>query len=431
MPYSYAYQTVTLKIMLSYKFYLKPSGELRLRLINDRRKAEISLSLKVTQEQLDDVLNNNKTKPQNAALKRLLANYQAKIENIKIDLCSQGCVHEDVSVIKDIVKCELFGCSQKDKDDSKPKNAISVFIEDYMRRKSKTAQRNTIILYQTVIKHLQTFDADFATRTFEQLDYVYLSNFDEYLTALGVSGNTRCVYFARLRAICNDAFKREVTDALPFRRFNAIKQQPTRKRNIPPSVLYNLYRVNLQGAPSCVRYSRDMFLLSFMLIGINMRDLVALKYENIITDTDGYKRLVYNRAKTGREYNILIPAEALAIIDQYAQTSGEYLLKVSPRTNHNSDLHDKACALHQMMSRGLRTLAKLFPELNLPTDITSYFARHSWATIAASLDIPRDTIAHALGHGNNTVTDIYIDFDLGKVDDANRRVLDYALHGVK
>lgn len=61
--------------------------------------------------------------------------------------------------------------------------------------------------------------------------------------------------------------------------------------------------------------------------------------------------------------------------------------------------------------------------------ITTYWARHSWATIAASLDIPKETIAAGLGHGGNTVTDIYIDFDRRKVDEANRRVLDWVLYG--
>ena len=74
---------------------------------------------------------------------------------------------------------------------------------------------------------------------------------------------------------------------------------------------------------------------------------------------------------------------------------------------------------------GKKVYEPLFP------DISSYWARHSWATIAASLDIPRDTIAHALGHGGNTVTDIYIDFDEGKVDEANRKVLDWVLYGKK
>ena len=71
---------------------------------------------------------------------------------------------------------------------------------------------------------------------------------------------------------------------------------------------------------------------------------------------------------------------------------------------------------------GKKIYKPLFP------NISTYWARHSWATIAASLDIPKDTIAHALGHGNNTVTDIYIDFDQKKVDEANRRVLDWVFY---
>lgn len=46
-------------------------------------------------------------------------------------------------------------------------------------------------------------------------------------------------------------------------------------------------------------------------------------------------------------------------------------------------------------------------------------------TIAASLDIPKETIAAILGHGGNTTTDIYIDFDERKKDIAMRRVIDY------
>lgn len=73
--------------------------------------------------------------------------------------------------------------------------------------------------------------------------------------------------------------------------------------------------------------------------------------------------------------------------------------------------------------QGKKTRKPLFPK------ITTYWARHSWATVAASLDIPKETIAAALGHGGNTVTDIYIDFDRKKVDEANRRVIDRVLYG--
>ena len=61
--------------------------------------------------------------------------------------------------------------------------------------------------------------------------------------------------------------------------------------------------------------------------------------------------------------------------------------------------------------------------------LTSYYARHSWATVAAELDIPKETIAAGLGHGGNSVTDIYIDFNMKKVDAANRQILDYVFYG--
>jgi len=65
----------------------------------------------------------------------------------------------------------------------------------------------------------------------------------------------------------------------------------------------------------------------------------------------------------------------------------------------------------------------LFPEL------TTYWARHTWATIAAELDIPKETISAALGHSMGDVTDIYIQFNRKKIDKANRKVLDYLKSG--
>ena len=56
--------------------------------------------------------------------------------------------------------------------------------------------------------------------------------------------------------------------------------------------------------------------------------------------------------------------------------------------------------------------------------LTLYWARHTWATLAAEIDTPKETIAEALGHSIATVTDIYIKFNRRKIDEANRRVID-------
>lgn len=150
-----------------------------------------------------------------------------------------------------------------------------------------------------------------------------------------------------------------------------------------------------------------------------MIDLVNLKE---ITK-DG--RIEFNRSKTKRHYSIKVEPEALAIINKYKGKN--YLIGVLDRYTNHTDFRKRTNKALQRIGgtekgkQGAKTFRPLFPQ------ITTYWARHTWATIAASLDIPKETISQALGHGGHSVTDIYIDFDRKKVDEANRRVIDYVL----
>ena len=169
---------------------------------------------------------------------------------------------------------------------------------------------------------------------------------------------------------------------------------------------------------------RDMFVLMFYLIGINAADLFRLTTANVIGG-----RIVYHRAKTNKLYSIKIEPEAEEIINKY---KGEKFL-INPcdtYTNYKDFLHRMNTGLQNIGSferkgRGGTKIKKpLFP------DISSYWSRHTWATIAASLDIPKETISAALGHEiGSDVTSIYIEFNRAKIDEANRKVIDYIKNG--
>lgn len=137
-------------------------------------------------------------------------------------------------------------------------------------------------------------------------------------------------------------------------------------------------------------------------------------------------RIEYKRAKTGRHYSIKVEPEAAEIISR---------LKNSEKLVPECDGYKRYDYFMVGYNNGLKSLAaEAFSDTDnekLIKKISHYWCRHTWATIAASLDIPRDTIAHALGHGKSTVTDIYIDFDLKKVDEANRKVIDYVFYDKK
>ena len=141
-------------------------------------------------------------------------------------------------------------------------------------------------------------------------------------------------------------------------------------------------------------------MLSFYLIGINLADLLALPKDAIVNG-----RLQYKRAKTGKNYSVLVQPEAQAIIDKY------------PGKTHLLSFGEKVSCFRMNCNDLLR---KLEPGL------TWYWARYSWANYAVDLDIPKDTISEAMGHKHgSTVTGIYIKYSQDKADAANRQVLDY------
>lgn len=259
---------------------------------------------------------------------------------------------------------------------------------------------------------------------FEDITREWLREFEAFLALTAKSANARAIHLRNIRAVFNYAIDEELTTLYPFRRFK-IKSQPTPKRSLPIEELRALFSLDVE--PWERRYL-DMFKLMFFLCGINIGDMCKLREIR-------YGRVEYVRAKTHRPYSIKVEAEAMEIIERYRGTG--QLLDV---LDIYDDYHDFA----HRMNHNLKYLGGVRSEVRTAKDgkqrvvsvrsqrwpgLSTYWARHSWATIAASLDVPKETIAAALGHAQSTVTDIYIAFDQRKVDEANRRVIDYVLHG--
>lgn len=276
--------------------------------------------------------------------------------------------------------------------------------------KLKTGKR-TREIYEATMKKVTAFDPEV---TMEGITPNWLREFSVFL---GGSVNGRAIHLRNIRAVCNYALDEELTQNYPFRKFK-IPREETRKRSLPVDDLRALMALD-DLTPQEEEY-RDMFLLIFYLVGINIADLAALTHDSLV---DG--RIEYRRAKTGRLYSIKVEPEAQAIIDKYQ--GEQHLLspfdRYSSYRDYNHRLNDALKKLGPVNGKhrnGVLTREPINPELS------TYWARHSWATIAASLDIPNETIAAALGHSyGNKVTAIYINFDAKKIDRANRQVISY------
>lgn len=282
------------------------------------------------------------------------------------------------------------------------------YLDEFVSFKNNAGTKS---IYATTRNKLIEFDPDC---TFEVMDRKWLSALEGWMIESGMKTNAYAIHLRNIRAVFNYAIDEEITTLYPFRKFK-IKKEETAKRCLTPEQFALLRDYDCEEYQK--RY-RDIFVLMLYLIGINAVDLFNLK--QLVNG-----RVEYSRAKTSKLYSIKVEPEAMEIIERY---KGEnWLLNVLDDYGYYKDfLHRMGIGLKQIgpVERkglgGKKDIKPLFP------DISSYWARHTWATIAAELDIPKETISAALGHEiGSDVTSIYIKFDRKKIDEANRKVIDY------
>lgn len=352
----------------------------------------------------------------NIILRRLVS--QAEFTALTLS-ASPGFASMDCEKIRDTIRAAIFPAEadqQEKPTKPAPKDYLCQRFESFTElHRGKTAQG-----YKGTARKLEEYLEDkWPKFRICSIDRKWLQAFDLWLQEkCGLACNSRSVHLRNLRAVVYDAVADNVCECMAFQRFT-IKTEKTAKRSLSLDQLRTLF--SYPGEEYSRRYV-DAFKLMFMLCGINIIDLCHL--EKIV---DG--RIVYHRAKTGRLYSIKVEPEAMEIINRY---KGETHLLNYMDTNKDHATFAKRMndALGRLGKWTWPNGKKSSPEHNaLFPELTTYWARHTWATIASSLNIPKETIAAALGHGASTVTDIYIDYERNKVDRANRAVLDWVLYG--
>ena len=319
------------------------------------------------------------------------------------------------------IKYEIDGQAVKSKFKA---HLVSDIVKEYMETDISNGTKE---IYKYTLKKVLAFGGE--SLTIEKINYKWLIQFEKFLMATQKSANGRSVYLRHLRAICNYAINTGIKIDYPFRFFH-IKSEPTRKRNILISKLRDLYHKPTTKANEMYR---DYFFLMFFLIGINSVDLLTAKKDQY----DG-ERLEYIRRKTHKKYSIKVEPEAKELIDKHSG-KGEYLLDALDHCMHYKNfvksMNKAIKKIGEVVQEEIPNPDDMFAEpsyedkfQSVVPDVTTYFARHTWATLASDINIPIDITSQALGHpvGNRT-TLIYIKFDQKKVDEANRKVIDYFL----
>ncbi len=160
-----------------------------------------------------------------------------------------------------------------------------------------------------------------------------------------------------------------------------------------------------------LQLAKDLFLFSYLSCGINLTDILHIRHADIV---DG--RLVINRQKTG----------TLAIIDKYSQPNAhpqDYIFPVLRRSVHVTaqQQYGRVQRTNKRINRYLKLIGE---HLHLPITLTTYVARHSFATVLKRSGVSTSIISESLGHSSEKITQIYLDsFENSQIDAAMAHLL--------
>lgn len=415
--------------MFTSKFIVRGAKKsLKLRIYFSGKHTEISVpAINVPEEDLADALSHN-PRQANLTLAKNLKEWNAQLSNLQLELVNSKTRSMSMSELRGVIEKELFGEKSDDAESESDKVNWEKFYEKYVESKTTKSYKASC---QYTLDKMRKHCKDLSRLTFDDITLKWLNDLDANLVEDGLSQNSRNIHFKNIRTCLNRAIDEELTNNYPFRRFK-IRSEETPKRDLPVEELRKLFDYPVDDFQ---RYYLDYFKLIFLLIGINGTDLY-----NLTRIDNG--RIEYRRSKTHKLYSIKVEPEAMEIIDRHRAKNGNGLLDITDRWKRPNDflkwcnislkkIGAEKCKGGRVKGGAPNKASKDDKSKGLWPEISTYWARHSWASIAYNdCGVSKDIIAQALGHEMGArVTEIYLHKNQKLIDEANRCVIDWVLYG--
>ena len=251
---------------------------------------------------------------------------------------------------------------------------------------------------------------------FSDVDVVWLKKYEAWMLKQGLAINTIGTRIRHLRAVFNMAIEHHVIDeeCYPFHAYKVSKlSQSPPKRAMSKADIQRV--IDYKGKTDIESLAIALFTFSYFTAGINFIDIAMLKHDNII---DG--KLCYMRAKTKKQISIPLQEKSKEIISNYSADSvnrSGYLFPILSEF-HKSETQ-VANRLHKVLAKVNKALKLIGQELGLPIKLTTYVARHSFATVLKRAGVSTSIISESLGHSSEKITQIYLDsFENSQIDEA-------------
>lgn len=387
---------------------------IRIRITHNRKVKRIPTSIYVDKK---EVTKSGKIKNQQIIdqLEDIVREYRKKVTalSVAIEVMTIDELTEYLTKKDETLKVDFFEFSEKWIAKNKDKHGIQIFVS----------------MLNTLEKFLGRRRLDF-----KEINYSFLKSFEEHL------GQRRrlSLYMGKIRHLYNEA-KLEYNDEeygrilipwSPFAKYSIPNIEPTKDRTLTAEQIRQIYELpykpnRFKSRPCAYNVAKDVFILSFCLMGMNTADLYLCEE---LAESNGRYTITYNRAKTSARRS----DKARISVDVHPFLVPLFEKYRNPRKGKIFSFVSRYCdytQLNKSVNKGLKEVGKAIGI----DDLEFYAARHTFATIARNkLGYDKSTVGEALNHveKENKITDIYIQKDFSIINKLNKEVIEYVFNGL-
>lgn len=387
---------------------------IRIRITHNRKVKRIPTSIYVDKK---EVTKSGKIKNQQIIdqLEDIVREYRKKVTalSVAIEVMTIDELTEYLTKKDETLKVDFFEFSEKWIAKNKDKHGIQIFVS----------------MLNTLEKFLGRRRLDF-----KEINYRFLKSFEEHL------GQRRrlSLYMGKIRHLYNEAkleynddeYGRILIPWSPFAKYSIPNIEPTKDRTLTAEQIRQIYELpykpnRFPSRPCAYNVAKDVFILSFCLMGMNTADLYLCEE---LAECDGRYTITYNRAKTSARRS----DKARISVDVHPFLVPLFEKYRNPRKGKIFSFVNRYCdytQLNKSVNKGLKEVGKAIGI----DDLEFYAARHTFATIARNkLGYDKSTVGEALNHveKENKITDIYIQKDFSIINKLNKEVIEYVFKGL-
>jgi len=295
-------------------------------------------------------------------------------------------------------------------------NSVSFAFKKYIEQLEEEDRVGTASSYRCAKNSLEKFKENL---TFADVSPPFLNSYEKWMLKEGNSLTTVGIYGRSLRAIYN---QQKIDKSIyPFGEAKDKYSIPTGsniKKALTNEELAKIYSYEAESN-STKEMAKDYWIFLYLCNGINVKDFCLLKWGDI----DG-EMLTYNRAKTKRTKKgskpilVALKEETFEIIKKWGQPSISKDAYIFPHLELGMTAEKQRTTYQQLTKTINKYIKKICEELKINKNVTTYSARHSYATVMKRAGVPIAMISDGLGHSSVPVTENYLDgFELEQIQE--------------